>query len=31
MPSFSGLVGDEEILALTAYIRSLKDQKDIRG
>ena len=31
MPSFSGLVGDDEILALTAYIRSLKDAKDIRG
>ncbi len=27
MPSFSGLVGDEEILALTAYIRSLRDQE----
>ncbi len=31
MPSFSGLVGDEEILALTAYIRSLKDAKETRG
>ncbi len=28
MPSFGGLVGDEEIMALTAYIRSLKDQGD---
>jgi cytochrome c oxidase subunit II len=27
MPSFSGLIGDDEILALTAYIRSLRDQK----
>ncbi len=26
MPSFEGLVGDDEILRLTAYIRSLKDQ-----
>ncbi len=24
MPSFDGLVGDDEILRLTAYIRSLK-------
>ena len=30
MPSFAGLVGDDEILALTAYIRSLKDRKDFR-
>ena len=28
MPSFQGIVGDDEILALTAYIRSLKDAKD---
>ena len=28
MPSFSGLVGDDEILALTAYIRSQRDQKE---
>jgi cytochrome c oxidase subunit 2 len=28
MPSFSGLIGDDEILALTAYIRSLRDQKE---
>jgi cytochrome c oxidase subunit II len=28
MPSFQGVVGDDEILALTAYIRSLKDAKD---
>ena len=27
MPSFSGLIGDEEVLALTAYIRSLRDQE----
>ena len=27
MPSFAGLVGDEEVLALTAYIRSQRDQK----
>ena len=27
MPSFSGLIGDDEILALTAYIRSLRDQE----
>ena len=27
MPSFSGLIGDDEVLALTAYIRSLRDQK----
>lgn len=26
MPSFQGLVGDDEILRLTAYIRSLKDK-----
>ncbi len=26
MPSFEGLVGDDEILRLTAYIRSLKDK-----
>ncbi len=26
MPSFDGLVGDDEILRLTAYIRSLKDK-----
>ncbi len=31
MPSFSGLVGDDEILALTAYIRSLKDARETRG
>ena len=30
MPSFSGLVGDDEIQALTAYIRSLADRKDYR-
>ena len=27
MPSFSGLIGDDEVLALTAYIRSLRTQK----
>ena len=26
MPSFAGLIGDEEILDLTAYIRSLRDR-----
>ncbi len=26
MPSFEGLVGDDEILRLTAFIRSLKDK-----
>ncbi len=26
MPSFEGVVGDDEILRLTAYIRSIKDQ-----
>ena len=26
MPSFDGLVGDDEILRLIAYIRSLKDK-----
>jgi cytochrome c oxidase subunit 2 len=26
MPSFEGLIGDDEILRLTAYIRSLKDK-----
>ena len=30
MPSFSGLIGDDEILALTAYIRSLKDAQETR-
>jgi len=28
MPSFSGLIGDDEILRLTAYIRSLRDPKE---
>jgi mono/diheme cytochrome c family protein len=26
MPSFQGLVTEDQILALTAYIKSLKDQ-----
>ena len=28
MPSFSGLIGDDEILRLTAYIRSLRDRRE---
>jgi cytochrome c oxidase subunit II len=29
MPSFAGDIGDDEILALTAYIRSLRDRKEM--